>query len=189
MHLFVRSSFLIPLFCLSACVKENYEDVQIEVELPEPPVVYVVDCEELGLNVADTCTVESNDPALNGLPGIVDVDCSCQPTETNVAGATVTVAFWRQFGGPALTVSTVSDPPFISGPEEVEVFSGLTEVEFTFPSNTEACALQHSWLCAGNVLEWDHGVTDEATELGIHGAYVVVSVECFGVLGDDDGVE
>ena len=185
---FIRLILLLLVVCLSACVKESFEDVQVEVELPEPPIVYVVDCEALGLNVGDACTVESGDPALNGLPGIVDVDCHCQPTAVN-AVATVTVAFWRQFGGPALTVSTVSDPPFLSGPEEIDVLAGVTEVQFTFPSDVQVCSLQHSWLCAGNVLEWSHEVTNEATAEGGNGAFAVTSVECFGIVDNDPGVE
>ena len=185
---FVRLILLLLVICLSACVKENFEDVQIEVELPEPPIVYVVDCEALGLNVGDACTVESGDPALNGLLGIVDADCDCQPTAVN-AVATVTVAFWRQFGGPALTVSTVSDPPFLSGPEEVDVMAGVTEVQFTFPSDVQLCSLQHSWWCAGNVLEWSHQVTNEATTEGVNGAFAVTSVECFGIVDGNPNVE
>ena len=43
MKALVRFAWLLPLFCLSSCVKENFEDVQIEVELPEPPVVVRLD--------------------------------------------------------------------------------------------------------------------------------------------------
>ena len=144
----VRFAWLLPLFCLSSCVKENFEDVQIEVELPEPPVVYVVDCETMGLNVGDPCVVSSNNPAVDGLDGVVNDNCNCQPTAPP-AGPVVTVAFWRQYGGAPLTVSTASDPPFLSGPDEVSISVGLTEVEFRFPPNTQSCSLQHSYLCAG----------------------------------------
>ena len=156
--------------------------------MPEPPIVYVVDCEALGLNVGDACTVESGDPAVTWASWNRGCDCDCQPTAVN-AVATVTVAFWRQFGGPALTVSTVSDPPFLSGPEEVDVMAGVTEVQFTFPSDVQLCSLQHSWLCAGNVLEWSHQVTNEATTEGVNGAFAVTSVECFGIVDGNPNVE
>lgn len=65
MNSLVRFSWLLPLFCLSSCVKENFEDVQIEVEFPEPPVVLVVDCETMGLNVGDPCVVSSGNPDVN----------------------------------------------------------------------------------------------------------------------------
>lgn len=184
----VRFAWLLPLFCLSSCVKENFEDVQIEVELPEPPVVYVVDCETMGLNVGDPCVVSSNNPAVDGLDGVVNDNCNCQPTAPP-AGPVVTVAFWRQYGGAPLTVSTTSDPPFLSGPDEVSISVGLTEVEFRFPPNTQSCSLQHSYLCAGNSVEWNHEAMGSSAGSDVEGAYAVVSVECFGILDGNPGVE
>jgi hypothetical protein len=184
----VRFAWLLPLFCLSSCVKENFEDVQIEVELPEPPVVYVVDCETMGLNVGDPCVVSSNNPAVDGLDGVVNDNCNCQPTAPP-AGPVVTVAFWRQYGGAPLTVSTASDPPFLSGPDEVSISVGLTEVEFRFPPNTQSCSLQHSYLCAGNSVEWNHEAMGSSAGSDVEGAYAVVSVECFGILDGNPGVE
>jgi len=188
MKALVRFAWLLPLFCLSSCVKENFEDVQIEVELPEPPVVYVVDCETMGLNVGDPCVVSSNNPAVDGLDGVVNDNCNCQPTAPP-AGPVVTVAFWRQYGGPPLTVSTASDPPFLSGPDEVSISAGLTEVEFRFPPNTQNCSLQHSYLCAGNSVEWSHEAVGPSANSDVEGAYAVVSVECFGIVDGNPGVE
>ena len=113
--------FFLLLLALTSCTKENFEVIQIEQEMPDPPVVLVVDCEGLGLNVGDTCTVQSNAPNLDGLPGIVSGDCQCEPLNNLAEGETVTIAFWRQTPGSVVTVSTTSEPSFIAGQLQIGI--------------------------------------------------------------------
>ena len=136
MNSLVRFAWLLPLFCLSSCVKENFEDVQIEVELPEPPVVYVVDCETMGLNVGDPCVVSSGNPAVEWFWMAWSMTIAIVSPLLPSDGPVVTVAFWRQYGGAPLTVSTASDPPFLSGPDEVSISVWANRSGVQVPPNT-----------------------------------------------------
>lgn len=166
---------------LVSCTKQNYEDIQFGANpvLPEPEVVYVVDCDGLGLNVGDSCIVVSNDPELDGLPGTVSWDCECESILGGLVGEVVTVAFWRQNDGPVLTVTVVSDPPFIEGPMQVEVEMGLTEVEFVLPPGTEQCTFGHGFFCQGEPEIYVNEVQAAPPGQTVDGAYVVAAIDCW----------
>ena len=169
------------LLGLVSCTKENYEDIQFGVNptFPDPEVILVLHCDELGLNVGDSCIVDSNDIALDGSLGTVSSDCECESILNGMVGETVTVAFWRQNDGPVLTVTVVSDPPFIAGPSQVEVEMGLTEVEFVLPPGTDQCTFEHGFLCLGESEFFVNEVQAEPPGQTVDGAFVVAAIDCW----------
>ena len=66
---------LASLTVLAACTKTNFEDIQIVQELPDPEVVYLLDCEDLEQNIGDTCYVESSQ--FGNVMGFVTDECEC----------------------------------------------------------------------------------------------------------------
>ena len=87
-----------------SCQKSDFEETEVEHQLPNPEVVYVVDCEWWGLNVGDTCWVDFGGEG--EVSGTMTPDCECDvaPPCNLTAEASSTVEIDSLSG--AVTVNT-----------------------------------------------------------------------------------
>ena len=73
------------------CSKQDFEEVEITETWTEPETIYSVDCEELGLNLADSCTVDFGELGVAfgdrraGSKGDREIDVVTMPVETEGA--------------------------------------------------------------------------------------------------------
>lgn len=58
-----------------SCQKTDYEETELEHQLPPPEIIYVVDCEAWGLNVGDSCTVDFG--SAGEVQGTLTSSCEC----------------------------------------------------------------------------------------------------------------
>lgn len=142
-HAFTSIFWIALVLCMAAisCTKTNFEDVQVVQELPEHETVFLMDCEELDLNIGDTCHVESDQ--FGYVMGFVNEDCDC---DADASGEEITIViesnlFWNS------NITVQASPSFIAGPSSFEAHSGLTLQQYLFEEGTTECTLTVSYTC------------------------------------------
>ena len=105
------------------CSKQDFEEVEITETWTEPDTIYSVDCEELGLNLADSCTVDFGE--LGVASGVVTEECTC---DAEINGEQITEKVERR----RLNISR----EFGYSQYNPKSINGLQRVEITRPNRT-----------------------------------------------------
>tara|TARA_Y100000385_G_scaffold216722_1_gene225689 strand:- start:2352 stop:2882 length:531 start_codon:yes stop_codon:yes gene_type:complete len=164
------SMILASLTVLTACTKTNFEDIQIVQELPDPEVVYLLDCEDLEQNIGDTCFVESSQ--FGNVMGFVTDECEC---DAETSGEQITIAFESHLWWSShVTVQTT--PMFIAGPQSFDVGPGLNLRHFLFEEGTTECAINITHTCGPSGLLFLPEITISGSP--INGIVGPVTIDC-----------
>ena len=151
------------------CSKQDFEEVEITETWTEPETIYSVDCEELGLNLADSCTVDFGE--LGVASGVVTEECTC---DAEINGEQITLSFVSEM--PWYTAITVeSTPPFIDGVSSFTISSGMTLQMYLYPEGTSECVITVTYTCPGGTLVLPDIVL---TGSPINGAVGPLLIEC-----------